>query len=266
MLVSHDSVEQIVLTSNTASQEMSQYCNNNGLNLNIDKTCYMRFLPKNSVTNYDLYLKISNKSIPSTETSKFLGVILDQKLTWEAHITMVCSKLSTICYIVRNLRDTVLMDTLKVLYYGLVQSQLQYGLIFWGNSRYFRQAFQSQKKVLRTMCKTHPLTSCKPLFKNLQILTLPSLYIYQLILFIKANESQFLRNSDVHAYNTRNKDDLYQPYSRLALGENSPKHMGIKCFNKISQFIDTGSRSFKNQVFIFLCDRTFYDVDEFLNF
>lgn len=267
MLMCHNCIEQIVINSNNASQEMSRYCNENGLNLNINKTCYMRFLPKNVVTNYDLYLKISNKSIQSTTATKFLGVTLDQKLTWKMHINTVCSKLSTICYIIRNLRDTVGINTLKTLYYGLVQSHLQYGLIFWGNSPYFNRAFQHQKKVIRAMCKTHPLASCKPLFKELQILTLPSLYIYQIIMLIKENESQFPRNSDIHTHHTRNRDNLYQPYSRLALGENSPRHIGIKCFNKINQCIDTGSNmSFKNKILKFLCDKAYYDVDEFLNY
>ena len=64
-----------------------------------------------------------------------------------------------------------------------------------------------------------------------QILTLPCLYILELTMYIKMNQNEFMRNEDMHMYNTRNKEKFRQPYSRLTVCGNSPKHMGIKCFN-----------------------------------
>lgn len=62
---------------------------------------------------------------------------------------------------------------------------------------------------------------------------------------IKENEFQFISNCDVHSYNTSNKGNLQEPFSRLALCKNSPNNMGIMCFNKIRSHIKTNRNKTK---------------------
>ncbi|KAJ8963510.1 hypothetical protein NQ317_010575, partial [Molorchus minor] len=88
---------------------------------------------------------INQRSIEQATSTKFLGVGIDQKMTWEYHITQVASKLSTACFFLRQ-QDTVSLDILKLAYFGLVQSTLNYGLMFWGNSSHMHKAFIIQKK------------------------------------------------------------------------------------------------------------------------
>lgn len=260
-------IKELVHRSNDASNEILNYLTNNGLVLNASKTSYMQFLPKNITLNYDLLLKIQNKTIQSTNTIKFLGLNIDQKLTWEPHINEVCSKISTTCYIIKQLRDTVTYDLLKLLYYGLVQSVLQYGLIFWGSSSHLNKAFIVQKKILRCMSKSHPLSSCKPLFRRYGILTLPSLYIYLLLLHIIGNKNLLIKNKEVHSCHTRRDENIYQPYSRLTIGQHSPDYMGIKCLNKINSVEKiNNARDIKTKVYDILLNNAFYTVSEFFQY
>ena len=232
-LMRHNNIETLAQNCNTASKQLDDWCNNNGLVLNINKTFHMKFYTKNITPDYNMLIKLCSKSISSADNIKFLGLTIDHKLTWEIHINNVCSKLSNICYIIRTLRETVSITILKTLYYGLVQSTLQYSLIFWGSSAYLERAFVIQKKILRCMVNAHPLTSCKAIFKKLNILTLPCLYISQLILHIRANENNFVRNHEIHSHNTRSNQLMRQPFSRLDIGQKSPNYIGIKCYNKI---------------------------------
>ena len=64
----------------------------NKLSINIDKTCYSIFGPKNKITK-EIKLLVNNIRIKNVNYSKYLGVIIDNKLTWQYHIDYVYNKL-----------------------------------------------------------------------------------------------------------------------------------------------------------------------------
>lgn len=55
-------------------------------------------------------------------------------------------KLSPMCFIFRSIRDNVHLEVLQLVYFGLVQFALQYGIIFWGSSAYTGKVFIIQGK------------------------------------------------------------------------------------------------------------------------
>ena len=77
-------------------------------------------------------------------------------------------------------------------------------MIFGGNSPYSKKIFTLQKRIIRIMVGAHPRTSCRRLFKKLEILTVPSQYIYSLMSFFIGNQEKFQTNLSVHNINTRN--------------------------------------------------------------
>lgn len=265
LILAHGCLRGLIRNANKASDEVMSWLEANNLTLNVDKTYYMRFLTKNASTDICPLIKIKNRSIHSVDCFKFLGVVLDSKLTWEPHINAVCSKLSSSCYLIRTLRDTVTMDVLRILYFGLVQSTLQYGIMFWGSSAHLHKALLAQKRIIRCMSRTKPRESCRPIFKKFTILTLPNLYIYSLILYIEKHKHLLPKASDSHPYATRGNGLYYQPYSRLGVGQRSPLYMGIKCYNKIAAIMQQQRpASFKSKLRRYLLENPFYSVSEFL--
>lgn len=69
-------------------------------------------------------------SIKKVDFIKLLGVMVYQKLTWETQFNNIKSTLSSMCFIIRQLKDTVSIEVLKVAYYGLVYSTLSYEVFF----------------------------------------------------------------------------------------------------------------------------------------
>jgi hypothetical protein len=59
--------------------------------------------------------------------------------------------------------------------------------------------------------------SCRNLYKQLQILTLPSQYTFSLLVFVVKNRDQFLPNSEIHDINTRYNYNLHLPATNLTL-------------------------------------------------
>ena len=119
------------------------------------------------------------KSITSKSHTGFLGLILDNALTWKTHVDILMPRYSTACYTIRMLKHNMLL----MIHYAYLHSLMNYGIIFWGNSRYSSKVFKLQKRVVRIITSSISSNSCCDLFKNLNCLTFPSQYIFFLFLF-----------------------------------------------------------------------------------
>ena len=108
--------------------------------------------------------------------------------------------------------------------------------------------------------------SCRDLFQQLQILTLPPQYIYSLLVFFVKNRDLFLLNLQIYNLNTRYKHDLHLPSTNLTLVQRGVLYSGSKFYNCLPLHIKNLSgdlRSFKRKLKNFLADRTFYSLDEY---
>ena len=123
-----------------------------------------------------------------------MGLIIDETLSWNQHIDHVTTKLCSACYALRNLKYFVPQSTLRTIYYAYIHSILSYGLIFWGRSSNAKKLFILQKKIVRIITSTGIRESCRKAFKNMQIMTLYSQYIFSLILFTVKNKHLFTLN------------------------------------------------------------------------
>ena len=120
---------------------------------------------------------------------KFLGLTIDDTLSWKQHIEQVLNKMCTACYALRNIKHIVTIDMLRVIYFTHIHSIISYGIIFWGSSSYANKVFIRQKKIIGIITNTRPRDSCREVFKSMEILTLYSQHIYSLVLYTIINTS-----------------------------------------------------------------------------
>ena len=71
-----------------------------------------------------------------------------------------------------------------MIYFSYIHSIITYGIIFWGNSTGSNEVFKLQKKAIRIITNTDSRTSCRDLFKDLNILPLQSQYILSLAVYM----------------------------------------------------------------------------------
>ena len=157
-------------------------------------------------------------------------------------------------------------DTLRSIYFAYFHPIASYGIIFGGNSSYSKEIFTLQKRTIRIMVGAQPRTSCRRLFKKLEILTVPSQYIYSLMSFFIGNQEKFLTNSSVHNINTRNTHHLHRPVANLSCFQKDASYSGIRIFNSLSRSITNlknEQTQFKEALKKFLNAYSFYSVDEF---
>jgi hypothetical protein len=107
----------------------------NLLALNFNKTKFIQFSGKQLKTSQAL-IQYEDKYIENTNNTDFLGLVMDNTLSWQPHLDKLSSKLSSAAFILRTLKPLLTLKNLKVIYHLYVHSIISYGLIFWGNSSY----------------------------------------------------------------------------------------------------------------------------------
>ena len=157
-------------------------------------------------------------------------------------------------------------EVLSTIYFPYAHSAISYGIIFWGNSHLSTNIFKIQKRIIRLITNTGRHDSCRQLFKQLQILPLPSQYIFSLLVFVNKNRELFLSNSAVHDMNTRFKYDLHLPSTNLTLVQKGVLYSGNKIFNSLPQSIKAFSENakcFQTTLKSYLLKHSFYSLDEY---
>ena len=116
-------------------QLIHQWLKRNKLTLNYSKTTYLLFNKQPHVQVCSKFRLHINKSLLERENAvKYLGVWIDDKLNWSAHIENLSLQLAKSCIMFFYLRDFVTDDTPSMLYYSLVNSHLIYGITAWGTA------------------------------------------------------------------------------------------------------------------------------------
>ena len=97
-------------------------------------------------------------------------------------------------------------------------------------------------------------------------MTLPCLYIYEILLYTKMYLSNFKINCIFHSYDTRNKSDLFISSHNTKLFEQSITYNGVLIYNKLSSEIKSinSTTQFKKILTKFLLEKSFYSVEEFM--
>ena len=117
---------------------MSQLCSwfsANKLTLNSDKSSFTIFKSnRKKIQDLPEHIEFLNQKIKRTSHIKFLGVTLDESLTWTQHINELCSKLKSLFHIFYNIRNYLSKENIKTIYYTLIYSRIKYGISLYGQA------------------------------------------------------------------------------------------------------------------------------------
>ena len=144
--------------------------------------------------------------------------------------------------------------SLKLAYFAHFHLIVQYGIIFLGNQRDVNKLFILQKRVLIIMLGLGYKNSCRAWFKQLEILTVPCLYILSLGMLAICNSPYVKTNFSVHSTLTRQKNRLHKPLVKFTSMQSGIAYFAIKVFNELPMDITQGQHD-KMQVKIALKKR-----------
>ena len=261
--------------ANKILQNVSLYMLVNKLHINLGKCCYMKFRPISNITETNLedrLIKIGETPIKQVSETKFLGIIIDDKLTWNPQIQYLRRKLSSSHY-------------LKI-YQSLFESHLTYGISCWGGVYYskLQKLFNIQKRCIRilfgesysfdhpeyyaTCCRTktyqehvalknYALEHTKPLFNKHSLLTLHNLHasrsLVELIKILKLH-SPYPVYENLQFCPRTHHFRLLSPKYNLDISKNnyfiSSVNLWNKCISKLLDNPDLFSSSHRSHLII----------------
>ena len=115
---------------NKINLEMDKFANSmacNKLSINHNKSSYMLIKKRNStLRSISFQVILDGYEHEQQEYVKCFGIYLDNKLTWKYHVNEMCVKLSKVCGIFYKIRHFVPLSVLRIIYFSLFQSHLQY--------------------------------------------------------------------------------------------------------------------------------------------
>ena len=169
--------------------KVNNWLHENKLSLNVEKTKCMIF-HRHQKKIEPMSFSINEVQIDNVSSFKFLGIMLNEHLTWKAHANMITIKLSKVVGIINKLKYVYPESALMTLYTSLFLSHINYGLLLWGTD--IAKAFLLQKKMIRFITGSEYRAHSEPLFKASELLTIPDLFNLKLLKFYYKLSYQFL--------------------------------------------------------------------------
>ncbi len=247
----------------TEMNKVAEWLNVNKLSLNTNKTKFILFRSSNKKPKYNVKIAINDKNIEQVKSTNFLGIIIDECLTWNNHIAKVAKKIIRASGIISKMRHFVNRNGIKLIYYALVYPYLIYGNLIWGNTYKTRiqKIMNIQKKIVRMMTFKLYMEHTEPIFKELNILDIFKINDYLTAMFMfryhhlknlpeEFDNLFFVSNNQIHQHNTRNASKLYKQYKRTNYAKHTLSNKGVDVWNLLESNIkDINScTAFKKQV------------------
>ena len=125
-------------------------------------------------------LKVNNNQLKYVTNFNFLGITLDDTLSWNRHVSNISNKLSRTCGVITSLKNYLPAHILKQLYTSLMLPILCYGVCVWGYNNCHRLKV-IQKRTLRHISHSKFNAHTKPICKQLNLLLFNDIHSFMLL-------------------------------------------------------------------------------------
>jgi hypothetical protein len=256
-------IDNLYRKCNTELDLISKWFIANKLNLSLDKCVYTFFSHHKQRNKVNLKLYINDTELQRVETSKYLGIFIDENLNWHTHIQYIINKLLKFCSIFYKLRSIIPYQILKKLYFSLVHPHLNYCVEFYANTyiKYLDPLIKLNNKILRIL-QNHKLSyPVKNLYISYNCIPVPQLHELSILILVhkfKFNKEKlptpfqnyFTENFQVHNHDTRQVNLFHFTRTKTTQGQRSIAFKGCKFWNDIPESIRSyrGIHTFKRKV------------------
>jgi Reverse transcriptase (RNA-dependent DNA polymerase) len=230
-----------------AVREMNEayYYYLNKITLNASKTKYVIFSAVNKVIQTHQPPSFQGESIERVSHIKYLGLTLDQNMTWMEHIRQLRLKISPYVGLLCRLKYSLPSRMLKLIYSAYISSNLLYLVMIWGaaSSSHLKPLQTLQNRALKQTfgkCRLYPTIDLyTEVASSSRILPIKAMYEYQLCCYM-FKTTKGLQHANIafqtpsHGYETRGSNNLICRRPRTRSGSVSFSYAGPYTFNMIT--------------------------------
>ena len=169
-------------TLNSELNNLSTWLAANRLSLNLSKTNFMVFEPRQKEQLFEFHVSINEQPIPRVSETIFLSVFVDDNLSCNSHISLLASKLSKSVCIMRKSRFFLSTHSLRTLYNSMIPPYLYCCNLAWGGTyeTNLQRIVILQKRALRIVNNSIYDANTGPIFKKLELLKFHDIHLFQL--------------------------------------------------------------------------------------
>lgn len=246
-----DSWEEIEQHINEDLKALQWWFSKNHMLLSPEKTKYINFSQRKEIhfANEIIYrcMQCLSKNshcadcavVGQTDNIKYLGVILDQDIKWEKHIQKLKLKLNSALRYFYFLSPMCNEKILRMLYFSLVHSRIEYGLFCWGGTfeTNIKPIFIQQKKFLRIIFKKCRMEPSYPLFVQAKILPLKYMFVFKVLKIFYVISGNFPHHVNYVKNKLRKIEILSVPRPYFSFYTKCYQFLGPRIYNLIPQNI-----------------------------
>ena len=211
---------------NNGLSKISDWPGVNKLSLNANETKYMISHAMNKdLSHLNQRININNAEIQKVNQFQFLGLTIDENLSWKHHISTIANKISRGTGVINRLKNCLPLSTTvySSIYCSLIQSHFDYTTLAWEFEA--RRLSKIQKRAVRAITLSKYNAHSEPLLKLVKLLSVTDLFnVNSLNCFYNYKHNRvpeyfqqydFRRNEEIHTYPTRQGRHIPANVTRL---------------------------------------------------
>ena len=283
IFVNGNSEKEVYLKANELLDELNKYLHSNQLHINVEKCLFMYFRPRmnhqetmtcarSKKFGSDYQLFVNGNKIKKTNKARYLGIIIDENLSWDMHLQHLEQKLNSAIITIKRIKKFIPKEHYAKLYHTLFLPHLTYGISAWGSSYYkLSKIFGIQKRCMRLLfgenfnfdhadfyktCararsyeehlapKNYVLEHTKPLFKKYKFLTVHNLHkvfvlneIYKIQKYKSPTSLLIFLHMNTDSTRQHRRNNLVIPNYHLNISRNQFLYCGTCIWNKLNNEI-----------------------------
>jgi len=224
LFVISNNLNNLFITANNELSHLSQWVYANKLYINYEKTTFMLFEPRKKLNiphdpNFKFTLFLDGHAIERVQVTKFLGIYIEEDLSWSEHINFLVNKISSLSGILGRNKAFLSLKCKKDIYFALIHSQLTYCIEIYANvtKLALKPLIIKCNRLLRLLQSKPRSTPLSDLYSTFNTLPIDLLFEFHTAKFIHkcmfsshlvplTVRNWFQRGSSVHAHDTRHSE------------------------------------------------------------
>ena len=211
LLLKEQNQEELIKKTNEQLKKIASWFNANGLTLHKSKTTFMAFNTKNPEYFNDKIILLEHKlqrigTRAESKSTKFVGIHLDDKLSWTCHIDFISKKVAQNLFLIQANKHFLPLKIRLLLYHAVIACYFNYVNVIWGYGN-IKKLEKIQKKAIRATVRATPISHTNLIYASLRIFKIKEL--------IKINTLQ-MAQSILHGPTPKSLEKLlyFKKYSR----------------------------------------------------
>ena len=265
IFITGKNIQSVYSKTNLELKNIDEWMTANKLTVNSAKTKYLLFTPRKSnysVSNTSFEVHFRNNIIEKVSSIRFLGVIINENLSWKEHMNTIKRKIRSSLGSIMRVKPCLTTKAMLILYNSLLLSHLRYCITSWcfGNRTKINQLQRICNKFIRAMYGIKRRGCVKNVMIKNELLNIQQLYESEIAILMYKFQKRTLPIPIQQLFQlkpcqikTRSDSQIISSSFRTTICQQSIKFIGPKIWNTLPQEIKNCSTlvSFKNKLKIY---------------